>query len=71
MKECLIGKSFEEIKEIVSSLGEASFRAKQIFEGINKGKQIDEISNISKALKEKLNEKYVGIPVEIYKKLVK
>ena len=70
MKESLICCSLEKLEEIVLELGEASFRAKQIFEGIKKGKQIDEISNIPKSLKEKLCEKYVAIPVEIYKKLV-
>ncbi len=70
MKESLTCYSLKKLEEIVSHFGEPSFRAKQIFDAIKKGKQIDEISNISKSLKEKLKEKYVSIPVEIYKKLV-
>ncbi len=56
MKESLTCYSLKKLEEIVSHFGEPSFRAKQIFDAIKKGKQIDEISNISKSLKEKLKE---------------
>ena len=67
MKKCLLDYNLNEIKEIVASLGEATFRAKQIYEGMKQGKQIDEISNLPKSLKEKLKDEYVSIPLSVYK----
>ena len=68
MKTSLLGLSLEEMKNIIASYGEPSFRAKQLFEGVIKAKQIEEISNLPKSMKEKLAEDYVSIPVSIYKK---
>jgi 23S rRNA (adenine2503-C2)-methyltransferase len=62
--------SFEDIEKIVLQLGEKSFRAKQIFEAVSAGKQIDQITNIPKTLREKLNADYVAIPVKIHTKLI-
>ncbi|OCL27932.1 23S rRNA (adenine(2503)-C(2))-methyltransferase [Orenia metallireducens] len=52
----LMGLNLEELKEVVSSLGEASFRAKQIFNWVYDKKVTDflEMSNLSKNLREKL-----------------
>ena len=44
----LLDYSYEEIENIVLSLGEKKFRAKQIFEAIYNYKQVSEISNLSK-----------------------
>jgi len=45
----------EELKAFIVSLGESGFRAGQIGEWIKKGAAVDEMSNLSKALREKLN----------------
>lgn len=48
----------EERKNLLSELGEKAFREKQIFEWICKGAQsLDEMSNLSLSLREKLKEK--------------
>jgi 23S rRNA (adenine2503-C2)-methyltransferase len=70
MKRCLLDLNFEEIEKIVSELGEPKFRAKQIFDAVFSGKQIEEITNISKTLREKLAENFIGNPVKIHTKLV-
>lgn len=62
MKKCLLDLSLEEIEKIVVDMGEQKFHAKQIFEAIFSGKQIDEITNISKNLREKIKENFVQIP---------
>ena len=46
----------EELSEFVVSLGEKSFRAKQLFSWMHKGAQIGEMSNLPAAFREKLTE---------------
>ncbi|MBF8982088.1 23S rRNA (adenine(2503)-C(2))-methyltransferase RlmN [Lutibacter sp. B2] len=54
LKNCTI----EELEKFLESLGEKKFRAKQIFQWIHKGVcAIDEMTNLSKGLREKLHEK--------------
>ena len=61
----------EELKDFILSIGEPGFRANQIFDWLHKGcSSFDEMTNISKSLKEKLNEKSYIAGVEIVKKLV-
>lgn len=67
--QTILDFNFEKLKEIILSLNEPSFRSKQLFEGLHSGKKLEEISNISKAFKEKLLSKYLDFPAEIYKKL--
>ena len=52
----LMGLSLEELKKVVASLGEASFRAKQLFNWIYDKKVTDfsQMSNLSKDLRDKL-----------------
>ncbi|MDC1508771.1 23S rRNA (adenine(2503)-C(2))-methyltransferase RlmN [Saprospiraceae bacterium] len=52
--------SLEQITELIQSIGESAFRAKQIFSWIwqKSARSIDEMTNLSKALREKLNEGY-------------
>ena len=50
MLDILQNYSLNEIEQICASLGEPKFRAKQIYEGIYAGKNISDISNISKEL---------------------
>lgn len=70
MKICLLDLSKEEIEKIISELNEPKYRSKQVFDAVFSGAQIEEISNISKDLRQKLSENYVANPVSIYKKLV-
>lgn len=53
-------KSLSELTEEIEKLGEAKFRAKQIYEWIHVKlvKDFDDMSNISAALKAKLKENY-------------
>ena len=54
----------EELIEYFATLGEPKFRAKQVFPRLMKGERISEITNLSKALRERLEnevlEKYVS-----------
>lgn len=62
--------TLSELEEYIVSTGESRFRAKQIYGWLAKGYNFDEMSNLSKALRERLtNECYSGIP-EIEQKLV-
>ena len=45
----------EELKELMVSIGEPTFRAKQIFTQLHKGVLLDEMTNVGKATKEKLH----------------
>ncbi len=60
-KETLFGKRPDELKEIVKELGLPGFTAGQISDWLYKKKisGIDEMSNLSKATREKLNASYV------------
>ena len=57
LKSC----SFEEIAEEMKSIGEKAFRGKQIYEWLHKKlvSDFDQMSNLSKDLREKLKEQYV------------
>ena len=68
-KTDLLSLSLEEMEQLVLSLGEPKYRAKQIFIPIHKGISIDEITNISKALKQKLSENCVCTLPTIRRKL--
>lgn len=62
MKINLKDLTYNELCELIVSMGEAKFRAKQIFEWLYRGvASFDEMSNLSKTLREKLAEKtYIG-----------
>ena len=52
--------TLQEITEACRQMGEPDFRGKQIFVWLHKGvTSFDEMSNLSKALREKLKERYV------------
>ena len=64
MKEKLIGKNLEELKQLVAEEGLPGFTAKQIAQWlyVKKVRSIDEMTNLSKAAREKLSQKYeVGV----------
>lgn len=62
MKTQLISLDFEELKQLISELGEPKFRAKQIYEWICRGAEcFDDMLNVPKTLREKLAEvSYIG-----------
>ncbi len=64
----------EGMNELVASLGQKAFRAKQIYEWIHKkqARSIDDMTNISKDLRQKLKEvAYVGAPEIIRRQVSK
>ncbi len=64
--------TMEELKNELISLGEKPFRAKQIFNWLHKEyvSSFDEMTNISKALRQRLSESYVISKLNIVQKLV-
>ncbi|MDO4743042.1 MAG: 23S rRNA (adenine(2503)-C(2))-methyltransferase RlmN [bacterium] len=62
--------TLEEISEWLKSVGEPSFRAKQIFVWLHKGvSDFSEMTNLSKSLRQLLNENFVIYNVKIKKRL--
>ncbi len=59
-KENLLGKTYEELQELFVNLGEKSFRAKQLwsFMYVHGCKSLDDMTNLSKELREKLSQTY-------------
>lgn len=67
----LKGCTLEELQSFFKEIGEAGYRAKQVYQWIHKGiSSFEEMSNLSKNLREKLQEKaYIG-QISIVDKLV-
>lgn len=62
--------TFEELENLILSLGEKKFRAAQVFSWLHKGvRSYDEMTNVSKSLKENLAKDYYVSSPEIVKKL--
>lgn len=61
---------FDELAELLSSIGEPKFRTKQIFSWLHKGADFDDMTNISKATKEKLKEVSYISHMRIFEKYV-
>ena len=61
--------SYAELENMLLEMGEKKFRAKQLFQGLYEGKTFDEITNLPKALKDTLKEKYIDMPIKIHTKL--
>lgn len=66
MKKILQDLSFEELENLILSLGEKKFRAKQLYDGIMQGKNVSEI-NVPKSLKASLSDEYENEPLKILK----
>lgn len=62
--------NLNELKNLIESYNEKPFRALQIYTALQSGTKISEISNISKALREKLLQDYCDEPVKVIKTLV-
>lgn len=71
MKEDIKSCLYPELQAVLTEMGEPAFRAGQIFKWLHSGVQaFSEMTDISKALREKLEERfYITVP-EIAKKLV-
>ena len=50
-------------------MGEGKFRAKQVFEWLKRGADFDEMTNLSKALREKFRETCLANPVTIHESI--
>ena len=59
-----------ELEEYFISIGEPKFRAKQVFARLHKGERISEITNLSKALRERLAAETLDTLPEVEEKLV-
>ena len=60
----------QELEQYFVSIGEAKFRAKQVFTRLHRGERIAEITNLSKALRERLTEETLDTLPEVEEKLV-
>ncbi len=69
MKSIIQDLSYNQIEDLVLSLGEKKFRAKQLYEGLMQGKRISGI-NLPQPLREKLCERFEDCPIEIIKTLI-
>lgn len=65
MKEILQDFTAAELQALVAEYGEPSYRAGQLYRGLMRGKRISEISELSKAFKGKLLERFEDEPVRI------
>ncbi|MBQ4108698.1 MAG: 23S rRNA (adenine(2503)-C(2))-methyltransferase RlmN, partial [Clostridia bacterium] len=70
MKIDILSLSLSELTEKIIEIGEPKFRAKQIFDWLCKGAWDEEMKNIPKALRLKLNEHFFYPLPTIEKKLV-
>ena len=68
MRRIIQDLSYAELEELVLSLGEKKFRAKQLYEGLMQGKTITGITSLSKAFKEQLCEIFEDETVKIKEK---
>ena len=69
MKQDLKSMNHTEIAQALKELGEPAFRAKQIFTWLHKGvKSFDEMTNLSKDLRRKLDEQYYITVPEVVRK---
>ena len=65
MKEILQDLSLPEVEALVAGMGEPKFRAGQLYRGLMRGARISDISELSKAFKAKLLERFEDEPVRI------
>jgi len=67
----LMNLSVDEIERLLVELGIEKYRALQIFQWVSRGKKdFDEMTNLSKALREKLKEKFYIGKLEVHQRLV-
>ena len=66
----LLDYNLTELRNVVADLGEKPFRGNQIYSNLVAGKSVSEMTDISKALKDKLLSVYADKPCKIIKELV-
>lgn len=71
-KRDILSMSFDELAQAIKDLGEPAFRAKQIYSWLHVScvTAFDDMTNISKSLRQKLNDNFVIFTVSIEKKLI-
>lgn len=69
MKTCLLDYSLEQLKGVVSEMGEKPFRAGQIYKALHNGLTFSQMTNLSLDLRQKLNDNYIDIPLKIIKSI--
>lgn len=69
MKKVLADLSLDELTEYLSSIGQPKYRASQILNGVLNYKDLDEMTNIPKELKNRLAEDFYVKGLTIYKSL--
>lgn len=67
MKKDIRAYTYEELQEEMKEIGEKAFRARQVYEWLHVklADQFDEMTNLSKKLREQLEEAYEILPVEM------
>ena len=65
MKEILQDLSLPELEALVQGMGEKKFRAGQLYRGLMRGKRVSEITELSKAFKDRLLERFEDEPVKV------
>ena len=65
MKEILQDLSLPELEALVLEMGEKKFRAGQLYRGLMRGKRVSEITELSKAFKDRLLERFEDEPVKV------
>lgn len=73
MEKCdILSMTFPELSDAVKEFGEPQFRAKQIYSWLHSScvESFDEMTNLSKALRQKLNDNFVIFSAAIEKKLI-
>ena len=69
MKQDLKSMNYTEIAQALKDMGEPAFRAKQVFTWLHKGvRSFDEMTNLSKGLRQKLDERYYITVPEVVRK---
>ncbi|MBQ3597536.1 MAG: 23S rRNA (adenine(2503)-C(2))-methyltransferase RlmN [Clostridia bacterium] len=63
--EHIMNLDFNQLKESLLNSGEKAFRAGQIFKSLHMGLDFDNMTDISKELRQKLNEKYISQSIKI------
>ena len=66
----LLDYNLTELRNVVAELGEKPFRGNQIYSNLVAGKSVSEMTDISKALKDKILSVYADEPCKIIKELV-
>ena len=69
MKECLLNLNYEQLNALILSLGEKSFRTGQLFKALHLGLEFSEMTELSKDLRERLDNEFFAQSVKIVKSL--